>query len=311
MKLTIPTVLLVLNYLHSLGQDSIPGTIFQTSNKTQLYYVTLHTSGAYVYQMGYYFDKAGSGYSIKNTDTLTGQTNLLYEGKIVKLISENNKFYLLTGFTKGKKFLLQLVTNASNVVHNLNNAYYLDSYFKMSDSLNRTYPLHHHSFRNGYYSWEGLPNKEINHFEFRKFTTERLKELQDSIGYVEEKNTSLTNYIVENLKTLDYNTLKDSLVKLPAEYGHSYYATAINEIAKTKPGYFFKLSEDCPQNKGIIFTSVEDKQVIEGLKAVEGHEQVKKEFFKDKRFGKTMPYKIIGIYAVIGGLLTWLIVSQN
>ena len=130
---------------------------------------------------------------------------------------------------------------------------------------------------------------------------------------MQEKNIALTNYLVQNIKTLDYKTLSDSLVKIPTEFGNqgSYYITITNEIAKVNPDYFFRLCEDFPQNKTIIFTSVENTEVISGLKAVEGHDQIKKEFFRDRRFGKTIPYKIIGLYAVIGGLLTWLIVSQN
>ncbi len=313
MKLIITTILVIVNCAHSLGQDGIAGTFFQTNHKANLHYVVLHKSVAYVYQMGYYLDKAGTGYAIKNTDTLTMQSNLQYAGQTAKLINENDKFYLLTGVTKVKRFLLKPVPKDVNVIRNLNNAFYLDSYFRMSDSLNKAYPLYHHTFRNGYYSWEELANKEMNHFEFRMFTIDRLKKLQDSISYVQGRNIALTNYILGNVKTLDYNTIKDSLVKLPAEYrsSSSYYAIIVNEVARAKPGDFFKLSEDFPQNKAMIFASVDDEVVIKGLKAVEGHEEVKKEFFKEKRFGKTFPYKIIGMYAVIGGLITWLIISQN
>ena len=85
--------------------------------------------------MGYYLDKAGSGYSIKKTDTLRRHSKFLYAGRILKFIKEDNEFYLHTGARTAKKFMLKQVTGADNVTHNLNNAYYLDSYFKMSVSL--------------------------------------------------------------------------------------------------------------------------------------------------------------------------------
>ena len=92
----------------------------------------------------------------------------------------------------------------------------------------------------------------------------------------------------------------------------AYYGKVVNAIAAQHPDYFFRLAEDFPQYQDIIFAAVGDnKDVLEGLKAAEGHDAIKKAFFKDRRFGKTMPYKIIGIYAVVIGLITLLIVSQK
>jgi hypothetical protein len=54
----------------------------------------------------------------------------------------------------------------------------------------------------------------------------------------------------------------------------------------------------------------DDEEVIRGLKEVHGHDEIKKEFFKDRRFGKTIPYRILGTYLVVAGLLTWLVISQ-
>jgi hypothetical protein len=43
---------------------------------------------------------------------------------------------------------------------------------------------------------------------------------------------------------------------------------------------------------------------------VQGYDDLKKEFFKDYKYGKTMPYRIFGTYAIFAGLLTWLIIAQ-
>jgi tetrahydromethanopterin S-methyltransferase subunit G len=124
----------------------------------------------------------------------------------------------------------------------------------------------------------------------------------------------LTNSLIQNIKTIDYNFLKDSLTRLPAEFRSTswYYGTVINEVSKQRPEYFFRLAEDFPNNRNVIFMAAEDnKQVIQSLKAVENHTDIKKEFFKERKFGKMMPYKIIGTYAIVIGLITLLIVSQK
>ncbi len=313
-KQIISITTLLLFYLFSAGQDSLSKTFFQTNSKAHLYYVDLKYSAAYVYEIGSYLDKAGTGYSIRNTDTLTRQPANNYVGKATKLINENNKSYLITELKKTKTFLLDPVKNLEVVNSNLNNAYYLDNYFKMSDELNKTYPLNHHSFRNGFSTWEKLLNKEVDYLQFREFAIKQLKEIKDSIGYLQERYTKLTNYVIQNAGTIAYDTLKDSLMKLPADYRSlsGYYGTIINVVAKQRPGYFFKLAEDFPNNRGLIFSAVEDnKEVVQGLKYVDGHNEIKKELFKDRSFGRTMPYRILGTYIIIGGLLTWLILSQK
>jgi hypothetical protein len=86
----------------------------------------------------------------------------------------------------------------------------------------------------------------------------------------------------------------------------------VNEVSKRRPEYFFRIAEDFPNNRNIIFTAVEDdKKVINALKLANGNEKIKKEFFKDYKFGKTMVYRVIGTYAVFTGLITWLIVAQR
>ncbi|MEP7142319.1 MAG: hypothetical protein ABI707_05595 [Ferruginibacter sp.] len=314
MKQILTTILLLLSQLLSPGQNNATGTLFQTNSKTRLFYVDFKNSQAHVYEIGRYLDKAGTGNSIKSVDTLIQQSNEIYIGKHSKIIEENKKFYLVKEFNKTKNFRIELVKDVEMANNNLNNAYYLDNYFKMSDELNKTYPLNHHSFRNGFYTWKELDNREEDYLMFREFARKRLKKIKDSISNLQDNCVSKTNYIIQNIKAFEYNTLKDSLVKLPAEFSSVsyYYSSVINEVAKQRPEYFFRLAEDFPKNRSLIFMAVEDnKEVVNGLSAVEGHNEIKKEFFKDRRFGKSMPYGIIGTYAVIGGLLAWLILSQK
>lgn len=285
MKHTI-IIILLLNYLFASGQDNGGKHLFQTNSKTHLYYVDLSNTDGKVYTMGGYLDKAGEGYSLRSTDTLFRQTDGTYTGNNIQIATESNKLYLVTESKKTKKFLLETVESLNAANHNLNNAYYLDHYFKMSDELNKMYPLNHHSFRNGFYAWEALPNKDIDYLQFRDFANKRLKEIQDSISKIQDSYVALSNYIIQNIKTLHYDVLRDSLTKLPAEYKSLswYYGTVINEVARQRPEYFFKLAEDFPANRHLIFFAPENnKDVIAGLRAVEGHDEIKKAFFKGKK----------------------------
>jgi hypothetical protein len=306
-------IFLLLLFLSASGQENADSVLFQTQGKMRPHYVDLRGTGGKVYSMGRYLDKAGSGYSIAATDTLIIHEDGSYSGNKTKVVKENNKLYLIITGKKTSKFLLNTVKDPDLSNYNLNNAYYLDHYFKMCEELNKLYPLNHNSFRNGFWMWKEIPNKNMDYLVFRNFADKRLKEIKDSISEVQNRYVRLTNYITGNLQTPDYHLLKDSLTKLPAEYKSSswYYGTVVNEIAKQRPEYFFRLAEDFPDNQNLIFGSIENsKQVIQGLKAVEGYGDAKKAFFKDRRFGRTMPYKIIATYAIVGGLIALLIASK-
>jgi ATP-dependent RNA circularization protein (DNA/RNA ligase family) len=136
-----------------------------------------------------------------------------------------------------------------SINNKLNNAYYLDHYFKMAHELNRSYPLNYHSFRNGFYSWEHIQNKEKDYRQFREIANVLLKGIKDSISLIQDNHVATTNYLIQNMNTVNYSTLKDSLTKLPPDYKSKswYYGTVINEVAKQQPAYFFKLAEDFPR----------------------------------------------------------------
>lgn len=313
MRYIYAAILLLLSHLPAPAQDGAGRIFFQTNSKKHLYYVDMDNSAAAVYDMGSYLDKAGTGYSIRKTDTLARQPDGSYSGSISRIIRENNRLYLVNGDNKVRKFRIDTVRSLTAFNNNLNNAYYLDSYFRMSKELNEAYPLSHHSFRNGYYTWKELPNKELDYLQFREFANNRIKNIRDSIGQLQHSRTALTNYIIQNIGTLEYSTLKDSLAKLSPEYAYpsGYYRAVINAAATQRPAYFFRLAEEFPANRSLIFSSVENnKEILGRMKAVEGHDEIKKEFFREMKFEKSIPYKIIGAYAALAGLITLLIVTR-
>lgn len=309
----ICAILLSLSCSSALAQDGGGRALLQTNNKMHLYYVSMDNSAATVYEMGKYLDKAGMGYSIRKTDTLRQQPDGSFAGNGSRIIRENNRLYLIPELKKTRKLPIDTVKSLAVFNNNLNNAYYLDSYFRMSRELNQSYPLNHHSFRTAYRTWNELPHKELDHLQFREFADKRIKSIRDSIGRLQHRHTALTNYIIQHISTLDYNTLKDSLAKLPAEYAYqsSYYRSVVNAAATQKPEYFFRLAEDFPANRQLIFSSVEnDRELFGRMKAVEGHDKIKKEFFRERKYEKSIPYMVIGAYAALAGLITLLIVSQ-
>ncbi|HEY0067570.1 MAG TPA: hypothetical protein VGB46_09405 [Flavisolibacter sp.] len=313
MRYIYAAILLSLSYHPVLAQDGGGRAFLQTNNKMHLYYVDLDNSAAIVYDMGKYLDKAGMGYSIRETDTLVRQPGGSYSGSTSRIIRENNRLYLVSGDKKARKFRIDTVRSLTDFNNNLNNAYFLDSYSRMSRELNQAYPLYHHSFRDGFHTWKELLNKEIDYLQFREFADNRIRNIRDSISRLQDSRTALTNYIIQNINTLEYNTLKDSLAKLPPEYAYqsSYYRTVINAAATQRPEYFFRLAEEFPAHRHLIFSSVENnKEVLSRMKAVEGHDKIKKEFFKERKFEKSIPYRVIGAYAALAGLITLLIVTQ-
>lgn len=306
-------VLVILNLKNASAQDKENPIYLEIKNKSQLCYVEMNLSTATVYQIGSYLDVAGTGPSFRSIDTLMKQSDGSFVGKKSSLMTRNQKNYLTVTSKKTKEYQLDTSENLNKVYLTLNNAYFLDRFFIMSNELNKIYPLNHYSFRNGFSRWKVLQGKEMEHHQFRGYADIQLKNISDSIIAIQNQYSALHQWLVLNIHTIEYNSLKDSLIKLPTsnESTSSYFGNVVKELSKQKPEYYFKLAEDLPEHKNMIFYAVENnKEVVESLKAVEGHDQVKKEFLKERKFNRTMPFKIIGAYIIAAGLIILLIVAQ-
>ena len=313
MKVVVAAILVCFLYLDVTGQNDIKDVFYQAGSKSQFYYVNVRDVIAIVYEMRSYIDKAGTGSSIRQEDTLSKVTGGSYVGKSASITANEEQLFLVLRGKKTKTLKLEPIKSESVTNHQLNNAYFLDSYFSMCREITQSYPLSHLSFRGGFYEWKKLENKEMDHVQFRKFVDTSIGKIKDTISQIAERNIALTDFMTKNLKTLNYDVLKDSLTKFPADYGSrgAYYSKVINEVSKQKPEFFFRLAEDFPNDRALIFSSAgEDDETIKNFRAVEGHAEIKKVFFKERRFSKSLPYKIIGIYAVIAALVVLLISSQ-
>jgi len=267
-------------FFNSLGQNKI---YYKTAKKQNFHYVELNNEFAVVYKMGSYLDKAGTGSAISNIDTLIKTSEQEFKGSNYLLSNQLNHFYLQSA--NAKKTNLIIEPDLSKVNTELNNAYFLKSYFDLSDKLNKEFPLYHYSFRNGYYAWNKLSERNTNHDEFIKRTDKEIKIVYDSISNKQKQLTNTANFIKENASKIDYSILKDSLSKLPIEYcpQSCYFSKSVYHIAKANPNNFYRILEDFPSNKTIIYFAVDDdKEVIKQLKQVQGFDKLKKEYLKKK-----------------------------
>lgn len=226
--------------------------------------------------MGKYLDKAGIGSSIRYTDTLHLQPDNSYRGKVFKIENGNNQLYI-TSLTekKHKKYKLEIPDARKIVFQDLNNAYYLDNYFAMSKRLNKRYELNHFDFRNGFYSWKELPEKDIHYLEFRNVADSLIKRTEDSVSQRQDQLIKQTKYLIDNVDKMAYAEFKDSISKIPAEYGYEtrYYSMAVREISKSRQDFVILLYKDFPENRTLMEFAVEENKALqEKLKAIQKSE---------------------------------------
>lgn len=293
-------ITLVLIQLDALAQASDNRVYMQTSKKVNRYYVDLGDKDALVFEMKTFFHGPQVGYTIKGIDTLARQSDGLYIGGKTKVIKRKDKVFLIQDAKERKEMPLVNVADRTAVNTQLNNAYYMDQYLTMNKEINYTYPSWNASW-DRFDTWQRLSNKEIDHKAFRVFTDERIKFMKDSIVEVQNRCTVLMNYLIQNVATINYISLKDSLEKLPMDYLSSYSQKVVYMVAKEKSEFFFQLAKDStPDRRGHIFNSIgsRDKEVLTKLRLVEGHADMKKAFLKDIKFRNRMPFIAAGLVLV-------------
>ena len=296
------------------GQDSA-GRVLLSAGK-QLFYVELNGEQGTLFSLGRWLDIAGRGYSIIYTDTITkqaGTSEFLFAGDKTTIQQAGNKLYLVAPQRKGtKKMEIDTTTNTILINTNINNAYWWDNFLKLCNDINSTFKMHHYSFHNGFALWKSFDNKSIYYKDFRVFADNRIKMLKDSIVAAQTPYVLLTNEIIKNIATIDYASLKDSVSKLSEivsklsagnVYKSAYFGTVINSICNNRPELFFKLAEDMPGKREMLFDAVSDKETLKKLEATATNSAVKKEFFKAKKRDKAFTVKMIGAAAAGAAVL--------
>lgn len=310
MRYVLVGLLFIVNQFSVLAQADDGRNFYKVGNKSISYYIDLGEKEAKVFRMGRNIDPGRSWNAIADTDTLVKQANGIYVGKRTRVQMDESKLILITIGKREKRLSMDYVQDYATVNRELNSAYFMELYIAMSREVRDSFLVHGHSFRTGFSEWDKLKNKEQNYISFRMFADTTIAHCQDSIVSTHNKYKALTNFLTLNVHTIDYSVLKDSLAKLPKNDYLRYYWNAISEIIKRKPEYLYRLVEDFPNDRSDIFFAVNewDKELIEQIRAIEGHEVVKKEFVKDIRGRKYMLFHAAGMYTlVIAGVVLLLI----
>lgn len=183
----------------------------------------------------------------------------------------------------------------------------------MSDSLHQKFPLYYYHYDHSFYQkLDQLPYIKSPHEIFAPSANKHIKAIFDSVSIIQTKFVATTNYIIDHAHQSDYSTLKDSLKKLPIEYRSrsNYFGKSVYQLSKANPNSFYRILEDFPQDKTIIYFAVEDdKELVKTLKKIEGNDLEKKKYKKELRTNTQMRITGIGMYVLVGVLITWLIVS--
>jgi hypothetical protein len=260
------------------GQDV---AFFKATGKKDLHYLEFSDGNVKVYKMGLHYDKAGSGAAIILTDTLFLFKGEEFKGKHYTLFKNGIHYTLVAD--NGKKYAAEPEDDLNKVNSELNNAYYLKSYFDLSDKLNREFPLNHYSFRNGYYAWQKHPGKTISHNKFMKQTDKETASIYDSIFIKQTALIRTTSFITDNVGHEEYSNLKDSISTLPNDYRpqSGYFDKSVYHMAKSNPEYFYRLLQDFPERKTLIYHAVQnDKELVEELRHIQGYDDLKRGVFQ-------------------------------
>jgi hypothetical protein len=299
MKYTLVVILNLISSILALAQNDSSRVLLEAIKRSKVYYVDLGRTDALVFEMGSHHGAAPRGYKIASVDTLVWQPDSTYIGTKVKIIQKNNSLTLIRGSKKGKReMLLVPVVNTAVANEELNNAYYLDRYSVVNTEVDQLFRMYSHPLENRYDSWEKLKNKRMKHSAFRIFADARIKYMRDSTVERHNRNLAIMNYLIQNISTIGYAALRDSLAKLPMDNINSYYKRVVYEVANNKPEFFFRLVEDHTFTKqSYLFYSIgaRDKEVLKKLESVAGHDKIKRDFFRDIKSRKIMPVAGIGL----------------
>jgi hypothetical protein len=214
---------------------------------------------------------------------------------------------------KNKKESWPLIAIADSTAHKiLNEATILKAYVLLSQRINGDFPLQHYSFRNGFDAWDAWPAKAMPPQAFNTLLTGQLQLVYDNIAVLHKRYAQTLQFIQSNSSNIAYETFKDSLLSLPKNDRSQsrYFYTALQAVAKHHPEYVFQLAEDCPQDQSTIFTSAnQDKTLVATLQQVPGHDATKAAFIRDYKAGKRMPYYLVGMYLLLGGIISVLLIA--
>lgn len=303
-------IIFVWSFLFSLcraNAENDSGSVFLSALKHRsMHYVELGEKSGIVFQL----HRLGGpflGYRLSFTDTIFRQADssaYLFAGKRTAIQMANDRMYLVIRDTVRNKIKrIQVDTSGYSAEANakINNAYWWTNFFRLLNDFRAGFILPDFGYWEGDGLWESFGEKRDTYFRyFIPVANARIQALRDSFTAQEKPNTRITRYLIDNIASLDYNTLKDSLTKLPSEYPYKseYFNAVIDSVCARRPDLFFRLAEDLPDQRDVIFASADNRREIrKKLKEVAPDSPLKKEFLKGKRREKF--YNIAGTTGIL------------
>lgn len=269
---------LFLLFAFSAAKAQSGKTFYKTSIKHRGYYVVLSDDSSFVYKLGAYISKNGMCAAVLKTIPLWKDVNSSYIGDSAAVVMEGGKHYLDLQMNKLRRGRLKEVhdTVANN---DLNSAYFMANFFIVEKQLEDQYPLANISWSDGFNWLRNMPFLEIDYIVFRGFADEYLKEMSDSVVRINDRYTANMNYLLENIETISYAELNDSLdVLYSVPYFYKKYVNRIaKELSKKRPEYYITVGLDYQEYLStILFVKDESEATKTLLNNTEGYKALRR-----------------------------------
>jgi len=292
---TLAILLLLLNLQPSYSQQQPAKKML--SNYKESVFVEIADQYAMVYKLSRVFDIGYGGLTINYIDTLVKQTGITsYTGKRARLSQNGNKYSLILEKLRSKKdrsVELNFSTSIEKDYREINRAYWMDAFVNLANEINTRFSWQHYSFR-GFHKYDHGNQDLLPYEEFKILADKKINELRDSLISKHSNYTSITNEVINNFGSIEYSVLKRSLENFVEKQEYSYFNIILQKVCKERPEWFYKLAEDMPSNKELMFSSVYGSSTVKKLKAVKTGSPVKKEFIKYKRKDRRFTFTAIG-----------------
>lgn len=242
-----------------------------------------------VYRLGYWIDKAGSGYNLISTDTLRKTAvagNDHWENGYLLLSKTGESTFTLEAPNGkqlgGKKIEMKPAVSSLPLQEKVNNGYFWQNFSQLSDSLNKQWPLQDFHWRDGFIYWENFQAKDLPLREFEAVLQPLFQYIWDSVGDINKVYQRQLDYISNNISTITLQTAVDTIKALPTWWGDTYLQKATLLIGNNRPELFFPLADADSARRGYYFYAIQEfDEVKEKLRQLPpDNSPSRKEYYK-------------------------------
>ncbi len=306
---------------------SITGISF--SQETETFYQT--TNGEYAFKLEggncilYELSSYNYAPSVYNEQELwpvrldTDSSGILFSNGQYA-ISYDYKYFRVCDLKNGKikarkTYVAKKLDDPSKIYEAINHSYWDVIYRGMMDEIQQIYPLFndfHYRYRQT--NWSIAEAKQSVPEKFEVLAKEQIEKLKDSLSEANHRLIALNDSLEKNINTLTLEELKHNLLQRPIhQYAYDEYQQEIlHTIAKNRPGLFYDLAQEMPEERDYLFGEIYQKDAVRSLKNYETDSPMKKKF---RKFRRKQAWRVglitTGVVslqtAVIGGVITGIV----